>query len=356
MDIHEATEGYERWLRHETPVVATALRDKHVRMRKDLFAFLRGTYYRWAQVWPAYVPETRGAPRVVAVGDLHVQSFGTWRDAEGRLAWGVDDFDNAYPLPYTNDLIRLATSARIARDAGLIDITPGDACDTILDGYETTLREGGCPVVLAEDHEHLEKLGIEVIKPPRDFFEKLRELPAVRRAPRSAIRALDSLLPGTISHRRIVHREAGLGSLGQRRFALVAFSDGAAIAREAKAVIPSDCTWAYDRRSRTQPYYQRAMAHAVRSHDPFQQVVGKWILRRLSPDSNPIELSKLTGQRDEVRLLRAMGVETANVHLGSRGRMKAVLADLRRREARWLHTAAKTMAKVMEREWREYRT
>ncbi len=356
MDIHEATEGYERWLSRETPVVATALRDKHARMREDVFAFLRGTYYRWAQLCPAFAPETRRAPRVLAVGDLHVQSFGTWRDEEGRLAWGVDDFDNAYPLPYTNDLIRLATSARIARDAGLVDIKPSEACDTILDGYETTLREGGCPMVLADEHQHLEKIGIELIKPPRGFFVKLRELPAARTVPRSAVQALQAALPDTVSQRKIVRREAGLGSLGQPRFALVAMCDGGAIAREVKALIPSDCVWAYGRQSRTQRYYQRAMSHAIRSRDPFQRVVGKWIVRRLSPDSNPIDLSTLTGQRDEVRLLRAMGAEAANVHLGSRARITAVLRDLRRQEARWLHIAAKAMAKVMEREWKEYRT
>src|SRR5216683_5892811 len=46
--------------------------------------------------------EVARAPQIVAVGDLHVGSFGTWRDGEGRLCWGVDDFDEAYPLPYTN--------------------------------------------------------------------------------------------------------------------------------------------------------------------------------------------------------------------------------------------------------------
>jgi len=32
---------------------------------------------------------------VLAVGDLHVENFGTWRDAEGRLIWGVNDFDES---------------------------------------------------------------------------------------------------------------------------------------------------------------------------------------------------------------------------------------------------------------------
>lgn len=355
MDIHQATKAYEGWLGRETRVVATALRDKHARMRDDLYGFLRGTFYRWAQLCPIVVPDAWDAPRLIAVGDLHLDSFGTWRDAEGRLAWGVDDFDMAYPLPYTNDLIRLATSARIARDAGLIDLKPRQAADVLLDGYVSTLRAGGHPMVFAESHEHLEKLGIEVIKPTGEFWKKLQALPKASSAPRSAERALHACLPEAIDHGKIVRREAGLGSLGQRRFVLVAECKGGAIAREAKALIPSDCVWAYRRRSRRQPYYARAMANAVRSPDPFQRIVGKWIVRRLSPDSNPIEMAALTGKRDELRLLSAMGTEAANIHLGSRTRVRVALADVRRRESGWLHAAAKDMAKVLEREWRDYR-
>jgi uncharacterized protein (DUF2252 family) len=355
VNIHQATADYEHWLRRQTPVVAAALRDKHARMHAELFAFLRGTYYRWAQLYPIVAADTRNAPRVLAVGDLHVDSFGTWRDGEGRLAWGVDDFDNAYPLPYSNDLVRLAASAALARDAGLIDIKPRDACDAILDGYLATLRQGGRAIVLAESHEHLEKLGIEEIKPPRHFWERLREWPTARNPPRAAIQALSALESEPVKHRTIVRRQAGLGSLGQPRFALIAECDGGAIAREAKALVPSDCVWARGRRGRAQPYYERAMRQAIRSPDPFQRVVGRWIVRRLSPDSNPIEIATLSSKRDEMRLLRAMGVATANVHLGSRTRVRAVLSDLRRRRGSWLHRAAKAMVGALEHEWEEYR-
>jgi transposase len=70
---------------------------KHKQMRKSPFLFFRGTFYRWAQLWPEVCANLRDAPKVLAVGDLHVGSFGTWRDTEGRLSWGVDDFDESYP-------------------------------------------------------------------------------------------------------------------------------------------------------------------------------------------------------------------------------------------------------------------
>lgn len=70
-------------------------------MKEAVFPFLRATYYRWAQVWPEVSPGTVSTPAVLAVGDMHVENFGTWRDIEWRLIWGINDFDEAWRLPYT---------------------------------------------------------------------------------------------------------------------------------------------------------------------------------------------------------------------------------------------------------------
>src|SRR3984893_15903835 len=114
MDIAKATRKYEAWLSDRLPLVKTDLTLKHRLMRDDPFSFLRGTFYRWAQMWPEVCARLVTAPRVLAVADLHVENFGTWRDKEGRLIWGVDDFDEVVTLPYTQDLVRLGTSALLA--------------------------------------------------------------------------------------------------------------------------------------------------------------------------------------------------------------------------------------------------
>jgi hypothetical protein len=355
--IHQATRDYERWLRRCTSVVESDLRDKHALMLQDPFMFLRGAYYRWAQLWPACCPDAVRAPRVLAVGDLHVGSFGTWRDAEGRLAWGVDDFDEAYPLPYTNDLVRLAASLKIANETGHLSIKLKAGCDAILEGYAKTLRSGGCPIVLAEGREHLEKLGIRDIKAPDNFWKKLNRLPTVRgRPPRSAVEALKVSLPDRNLPHRFVRRQAGIGSLGQERFVAIACSNGGYVAREAKALVPSASSWLEGHVSNRQSYYPRIIRWAARSPDAFQRCVGPWLIRRLSPDSNPIDIGDLPKQRDEAVLLHAMGAETANVHIGSPRRATAILRDLRGRKERWLRDAARTMAEAMHREWRDYRS
>src|SRR5262245_33803329 len=97
--IGEATASYESWLGDQIQLVPEDLARKHELMRSAPFPFLRATYYRWAQLWPQVKKPVRTAKEVLAVGDLHVENFGTWRDAEGRLVWGISDFDEASPLP-----------------------------------------------------------------------------------------------------------------------------------------------------------------------------------------------------------------------------------------------------------------
>src|SRR5476649_440414 len=114
MNIVQATRQFEAWLRRHIPVVEADLAYKHEQMRADPFLFFRATFYRWAQLWPEHCPTLAQSPEVLAVGDLHIENFGTWRDAEGRLVWGVNDVDEVCRLPYTQDLVRLATSACLA--------------------------------------------------------------------------------------------------------------------------------------------------------------------------------------------------------------------------------------------------
>jgi hypothetical protein len=47
--------------------------------------------------------------------------------------------------------------------------------------------------------------------------------------------------------------------------------------------------------------------------DVYQKIVGHWLIRRLSPDSNPTKIEELSKKRDEEVLLQAMGSEAANM-------------------------------------------
>jgi hypothetical protein len=355
MDIFEATRRYEKWMGRYVQLISSQLLEKHATMKDDVFAFFRASYYRWAQLWRGAVSKkVQAAPVVLAVGDLHVDSFGTWRDVEGRLVWGVDDFDEASPLPYTNDLVRLAASVKIAGKGGALKISIRDACSTILDGYSTTMSQGGAPIILAEQENLLRTLGIAELKAPEDFWQKLNRLPMSRReCPPGARKALHEALPRGVSY-KLVSRTAGIGSLGQPRFVAIAEWKGGCIAREAKAMVPQASAWIGNDDSRKN-YYNEIIESAVRSHDPFQRINHGWLIRRLSPDSNPISISDWPKKHDEFNLLRSMGREVANVHYSSKTNAKKVVKHLDELESSWLYDSAKTMAKAIMKDWKDYR-
>jgi len=84
----------------------------------------------------------------------------------------------------------------------------------------------------------------------------------------------------------------------------------------------------------------------VRCPDPFVRFQKRWIVRRLAPDCSRIELSALPKEPDELRLLHAMGWETANIHLGS-VKPRVLQADLQKRPHGWLLAAARKMEKAV---------
>jgi uncharacterized protein (DUF2252 family) len=174
---------------------------KHKQMAESPVQFLRGTFYRWTQLFPEICPELRKAPAVLAVGDLHIASFGTWRDGFGRLIWGIDDFDEAYPLPYANDLVRLGVSAILDASEGEIKVGLGNVVDVILDGYRTCLSAGGKPFVLEEKHKWLRNIALNCLDIPADFWKKMDALPASRAdVPADAREAITRVLPAPKLH------------------------------------------------------------------------------------------------------------------------------------------------------------
>ncbi|HLW77274.1 MAG TPA: DUF2252 family protein [Bryobacteraceae bacterium] len=355
MDIVRASEKYEAWLGERIPLIEADLDRKHSLMAEAEFPFLRATFYRWAQTWPAVSPATAESPEVLGVGDLHVENFGTWRDVEGRLIWGINDFDEVCWLPYTCDLVRLTTSAHLAIAVQHLNITPARASKAILEGYRDGLAKNGRPFALAEHHPALREIAVERLKQPQLFWDKLNLLPTWKgRIPSSAMKALLRMMPGGEVACRVAHRVSGLGSLGRRRFVALAQWRGGSIAREAKELVESAWLWAHPRKNKTELFYQQALDRARRSPDPFVKMRGRWIVRRLAPDCSRIELSSLPAKHDAVRLLHAMGFETANVHLGSR-EARVMEADLRKRPPQWLHEAARAMVESTTEDWNQWR-
>jgi hypothetical protein len=356
MNIVKATKNYEDWLRQHIRIVEPDLQFKHEQMASALFPFFRATFYRWVQLWPEVCAELNHVPHILSVGDLHVENFGTWRDTDGRLIWGVNDFDEASLYPYTMDLVRLATSALLATRAKHLAMKAKDAAAAILEGYENVMGEGGRPFVLGESHSWLRAIAESKLRDPVLFWKKMDANPTAKGAiPESAREAIEHMLPEPGLPYRLARRRAGLGSLGRIRLVGIAEWKGGRVAREAKALLPSALQCVNQNQVPSEIFYAAILRRAVRCPDPFVQMRGHWIVRRLSPYCCRIELETLPSNREECRLLESMGRETGNIHVGTEEKRRAILKDLRGRKGGWLLAAAQAMAEATENDWRVWK-
>jgi len=355
MNIFQATADFEQWLSKRLPIVRQDIALKHQHMAENAFPFFRATFYRWLQHWPEVCPDLAKAPAVLAVGDLHIENFGTWRDQEGRLIWGVNDLDEAWSCAYPIDLVRLTASAYLAIAEEHLNVTRRDAADAIEEGYRDALAAGGKAFILAEHHQWLRLLALSKLRDPVRFWAKMQQCPPyTAKPPLEARKLVEESLPDPCRAYQLKRRIAGLGSLGHPRILALSSWQGAFIAREAKGIRTS--AWAWYRRSSSEEIYgARLVERAIRVKDPCVRFHGHWLVRRLAPDCSRIELSSLPKERDEARLLYDMGWETANMHFGSSAAIARVKRDIAARRGRWLHKAAKAMFKATLKGWASWR-
>jgi hypothetical protein len=351
ISFREDNAAYEAWLAKQCDVDAGDIKAKHRLMKDSAFMFLRATYFRWARQIPAICPELMDAPRLLCVGDLHLENFGTWRDADGRLVWGVNDFDEAAVMPCVLDLVRLATSIRLAPDRA---VSGREAASLLIAGYLEGL-ELPQPALLDEGETWLRPYAIGDEVEAGKFWKKLddrKKFPliggnATGRPPRNVMQLLNASLPLGSTRIRYRRRVAGGGSLGRPRYVAIADWRGGRVLREAKALVPS--AWTYVHGGQPSGLVRLAKGK-YRAPDPVLDVRGKWIIRRIAPDSRKIELDGTANRNLKSSYLRAMGFDLASIHAASAD-AGAVRRDLRQRPQRWLYHAAKTAAAAVEKDF-----
>ena len=405
MNIIESVRTYEAWLREQLDgeVFEADLEEKHKKMADGAFQFLRATYWRWAETIYPTCPELREGPEVLAVGDIHIENFGTWRDEESRLVWGVNDFDEAAYMPYAIDVVRLATSAILAKDMGL-SITAHEICDNILQGYAHGMMSGTPkPFVLDRKHHDMRKVFVVTDKERTDFWNKFdpaniadafekagdkNKRPKIR--PVSAPleqheKVLRRARPDSSVELDYFERTAGTGSLGRPRYVGIGEWRGDLIVRETKAMVPSG--WVLVHGGSQRVLCEEIARGRNRAPDPSYRLRGRVLVRRLSPNDFKIEIKeakkndgKKTADKKTDRpaagapeteqdnhkavdpntlvnaaRLHDMGRDLASIHRGTRGRRKEIAADLERRGAGWLLAAATAAQQQVEKDFEGWR-
>ena len=154
----------------------------------------------------------------------------------------------------------------------------------------------------------------------------------------------------------IARRTAGTGSLGRPRWVGRADWCGAPVVRELKVMLPT--AWHQGTGRGGQAIRCAEIANGrFRANDPWYRLDGNLLVRRLSPNNRKIEAEADNGGVSLLTpdMLRAMGLELANVHLGTGNRGGAVARDLARREADWLRTNAKRAAVAITRDYADWK-
>jgi hypothetical protein len=345
MSFRDDNDAYEAWLATQCDLVAAGIKHKHKQMKKSAFMFLRATYFRWARKIGALCPELMDAPQVLSVGDMHLENFGTWRDADGRFVWGVNDFDEAAVMPYPLDLVRLAASTRLAPDPAVGNQA---AAEALLKGYREGLARPQ-PALLDEGETWLRPYAIGAGLGPGKFWKEVGGYPKAAPPPKVA-KALTRSLPKGAMNVRFCTRVAGAGSLGRRRYVAIADWHGGRVLREAKASVPSAWIWAHGGKSQASNFLKLANGR-FRAPDPFLDVCDKFILRRIAADSRKIELGNDAGSELRTDLLQAMGFDLASIHAAGSAGVGALQHDLKTRPRSWLYDAAKTAAAAVKKDY-----
>ncbi len=237
------------------------------------------------------------------------------------------------------------------RENGL-SIDDNAAATAVLEGYSEQLASGGEPFVLEESHQSLREMALGAERDPVKFWGKLTSL-ASATPPKRIERMLKEWLPKGSDTITFSSRIAGVGSLGRPRYVAVAQCHGGLAAREAKAWLPSAWGWALGH-PKDHAYAVRLLKRSVRQRDPFYRLKEGWVICRLGPHCERIELAQYPKHRDEKAILKAMGQETANLHLATAGQREKVMRDLAQRKPSWLHDAAQAMADATERDWKAF--
>ncbi|WP_157219677.1 DUF2252 family protein [Flavisphingomonas formosensis] len=344
-DFFSSIRSYESAMRSALGegIVEADLAYKHELLAENPFFFLRGTCWRWAESASTLCPELTGATAVPSVGDAHAGNFGLWRDADLRLVWGINDYDEAAITPWPLDLVRLCASLVISGFADANDIAKA-----ALAGYAEGLA-APAPFVLERDHRWLRADLVATRHGRARFWRRLEKAATVE--PTDDVRdALLAALPGDTRAIRFIARRAGVGSLGKPRIIAIGEHRGGPVVAEAKAVLPS--CW-IDGRS---PGLAERMASGPwRSPDPRLVYGAKLVVRRLAPNSHKLDFDE-AAPRHKHRLIGAMAADIAAVHAGNEALQNAIATELTAMERRWLASAAARVARWTETEFRSWRT
>jgi uncharacterized protein (DUF2252 family) len=365
---------------------------KYEAMRKDAFAFMRGTCHLFHEDWRAQ-PVLDRTPRAWISGDLHLENFGSYK-GDNRLAYfDLNDFDEATLAPVARDLARFLTSVFVAaRSLGLKERATTELAKEFLASYQAALDDGkarwverqtanGVVQALLEEATTLTRKRLLSIRTTMSGASRRlrlgrRALPVSASDRKKVIRIVRQFAksqpnPKFYSVMDVARRVAGSASLGLERYVLLVRGRGLPdklALLDLKQAIPSSLTtrgrspvaWPSEA-SRITSIQRWAQAVSPALLHPVRSGGRSYVLRELQPTQNRLSLESWNRTRAELEgLMITLGQVVAWSHLRSGGRKGSAIADqwtAFAAEKRWrpaLLAYAASYSRRVERDWREF--
>jgi uncharacterized protein (DUF2252 family) len=334
------------------------LAHKAIRMSASPLALLRGSaplFYELLERHPALAEGPRGEGWLV--GDAHLENFGAYRPgalsleetsksrASERIAFDLNDFDDACVGPWRFDVLRLVTSLVLGgREMGADGPRTLELCDTLLTAYtDAVFHNRNTPAppkvvaalvnkVQSRTREQLLDARTQVArggqrrfvrgaryvsipaklraKAERAFAKYVRRLPRGERPPEEALEPVDAAF-----------RIAGTGSLGCLRIALLTRGkggrDGAWIFDMKEEGVPSSACLVKPPRAepaeRVLEAIRACVARPPRMAGTTRLRGTSMFVRRLAPQEDKLDLTKLDPD-DLAPLARHLGALLGAAH------------------------------------------
>jgi uncharacterized protein (DUF2252 family) len=128
---------------------ANLRQSKYDKMKKDSFSFFRGSCHLFHEDWPVGTKIDR-APQLFICGDLHLENFGTYKEADRQVYFGINDFDEGMYASMTRDITRLSVSVLlVGKMLGLKKVDRAALVTNLLNNYRQTL--------LTRQHQNLKE-------------------------------------------------------------------------------------------------------------------------------------------------------------------------------------------------------
>jgi uncharacterized protein (DUF2252 family) len=337
------------------------LRRKFAMLRRDPYAFLRGTCHLYYATLPRDAT-LAAAPAVLACGDLHLENFGTYKGDNRLVYFDLNDFDEAALAPCTLELVRFAASVRIAA-AHLKLASPQAAklCRTFVDAYRAAIADGkprwierataeGMVKDLLHALEQRKRVAMLDKRTTRgnagrrlriDGEHALEIAPAERRRVAALLKrfAATTAEPAFYRVLDVARRVAGNGSLGVERYVLLVEGRGSPADNyllDLKLAIPSALAPAARVR---QPKWASEAARVV----AFQRIVQaiyparlatisdgarSYVLKELQPTADRLDLAQAHGHAGQLEsIIKSMAEVTAWGHLRGCSRLGAASVE-----------------------------